>query len=38
MFTANIEVPVLATAELYGSKLVAALDRQHPETFLMYST
>lgn len=30
MFSANIEVPVLATPELYGSKLVAALDRQHP--------
>ena len=29
-FSANIEVPVLATAELYASKLVAALDRQHP--------
>jgi len=29
-FSANIEVPVLATPELYGSKLVAALDRQHP--------
>jgi hypothetical protein len=30
MFAANIEVPVLATPELYGGKLVAALDRQHP--------
>lgn len=30
LFSANIEVPVLDTAELYGSKLVAALDRQHP--------
>lgn len=30
LFTANIEVPVLATPELYGSKLVAAMDRQHP--------
>jgi hypothetical protein len=30
LFSANIEVPVLAAAELYGSKLVAALDRQHP--------
>jgi len=29
-FSANVEVPVLATPELYGSKLVAALDRQHP--------
>ena len=25
-----LTVPVLATAELYGSKLVAAMDRQHP--------
>ncbi len=30
MFSADIQVPVLADAELYGSKLVAALDRQHP--------
>jgi predicted nucleotidyltransferase component of viral defense system len=30
MFAADIQVPVLADAELYGSKLVAALDRQHP--------
>lgn len=30
LFTANIELPMLDTAELYGSKLVAALDRQHP--------
>lgn len=30
LFAANIEVPVLATPELYGSKLVAAMDRQHP--------
>jgi len=29
-FTAEAEAPVLATAELYGGKLVAALDRQHP--------
>lgn len=29
-FAADIQVPVLADAELYGSKLVAALDRQHP--------
>lgn len=29
-FAASIELPVLAPAELYGSKLVAALDRQHP--------
>lgn len=30
LFAANIEVPVLATPELYAGKLVAALDRQHP--------
>ena len=29
-FSASIEVPSLSPAELYGSKLVAALDRQHP--------
>ncbi len=27
MFSANVEVPVLATPELYAGKLVAALDR-----------
>lgn len=30
MFRVDFEVPVLHEAELYGSKLVAALDRQHP--------
>lgn len=30
MFSAELEVPALATPELYGSKLVAAMDRQHP--------
>ena len=30
LFTAEVHVPVLATDELYGSKLVAALHRQHP--------
>lgn len=29
MFSAELEVPVLATDDLYGSKLVAAMDRQH---------
>lgn len=29
-FSAELEAPLLATDELYGSKLVAALDRQHP--------
>ena len=40
IFSANINLPILTTAELYGSKLVAALDRQHPrdlfDVFLMY--
>ena len=30
LFTTELTVPVLATAELCGSKLVAAMDRQHP--------
>ena len=30
LFTTDITVPVLDTAELYGGKLVAAMDRQHP--------
>jgi hypothetical protein len=30
MFSMELEVPMLAPPELYGSKLVAALDRQHP--------
>ena len=30
LFTTEVQAPVLATAELYGGKLVAALDRQHP--------
>ena len=30
LFSANVEIPVLAAPELYGGKLVAALDRQHP--------
>jgi len=30
MFSAELELPVLMPAELYGSKLVAAMDRQHP--------
>lgn len=29
-FMAELAVPVLSEAELYGGKLVAALDRQHP--------
>ena len=29
-FSVALELPVLASAELYGSKLVAAMDRQHP--------
>ena len=30
LFTAELSVPILAAPELYGSKLVAAMDRQHP--------
>ncbi|MBP6338007.1 MAG: nucleotidyl transferase AbiEii/AbiGii toxin family protein [Vitreoscilla sp.] len=30
LFTTAVTLPVLATEELYGSKLVAAMDRQHP--------
>ncbi len=29
-FTTGLSVPVLAAPELYGSKLVAAVDRRHP--------
>ena len=30
MFSAELQLPLLAPAEIYGSKLVAAMDRQHP--------
>ena len=30
LFTSGLSVPLLDGAELYGSKLVAAMDRQHP--------
>jgi len=33
LFTTDLSLPVLAVSELYGSKLVAALDRQHPRDF-----
>jgi predicted nucleotidyltransferase component of viral defense system len=33
MFVAELSVPVLSEAELYGGKIVAALDRQHPRDF-----
>lgn len=33
LFTTDLSAPILATPELYGSKLVAALDRQHPRDF-----
>jgi len=33
LFTTELSLPVLAEPELYGSKLVAALDRQHPRDF-----
>ncbi len=32
-FTIAVSVPTLAVAELYGSKLVAAMDRPHPRDF-----
>jgi predicted nucleotidyltransferase component of viral defense system len=42
MFRVDFEIPTLADAELYGSKLVAALDRQHPRDIFdilhMYDT
>lgn len=33
MFACDIDVPALAPEELYGGKIVAALDRQHPRDF-----
>ncbi len=33
LFTTSLTVPTLAVPELYGSKLVAAMDRQHPRDF-----
>jgi len=30
LFTTELSAPLLAMPELYGSKLVAAMDRQHP--------
>jgi len=33
LFTTELSLPVLAEPELYGSKMVAALDRQHPRDF-----
>jgi predicted nucleotidyltransferase component of viral defense system len=42
MFSAELSVPTLARDELYGGKLVAALDRQHPrdlfDVWRMYET
>ncbi|WP_321896684.1 nucleotidyl transferase AbiEii/AbiGii toxin family protein [Burkholderia cepacia] len=42
LFRVDLEVPTLGDAELYGSKLVAALDRQHPRDIFdvqhMYDT
>jgi hypothetical protein len=37
-FSVELELPTLAPAELYGSKLVAALDRQHPRDLFDVST
>ncbi len=33
LFTTELTLPLLAEPEIYGSKLVAALDRQHPRDF-----
>jgi hypothetical protein len=33
VFAADFSIPALAKEELYGGKLVAALDRQHPRDF-----
>lgn len=33
LFATDIDVPALAPEELYGGKIVAALDRQHPRDF-----
>ena len=33
LFTTEVSAPVLSSAEVYGSKIVAALDRQHPRDF-----
>jgi predicted nucleotidyltransferase component of viral defense system len=33
LFTMDMTLPSLASDELYGSKLVAAMDRQHPRDF-----
>ena len=42
LFATNVTLPVLATEELYGSKLVAAMDRQHPrdifDVLMMYES
>lgn len=42
LFATDVSLPVLATEELYGSKLVAAMDRQHPrdifDVLMMYET
>lgn len=42
LFSKNIQIPVLSPSELYGSKLVAAMDRQHPrdlfDVFKMYES
>ena len=41
-FAHAVTLPLLATAELYGSKLVAAMDRQHPrdlfDVLILYDT
>ena len=41
-YTQSVMLPLLATAELYGGKLVAAMDRQHPrvlfDVLILYKT
>lgn len=32
---ADLDIPIVSFEDLYGGKLVAAMDRQHPETYLM---
>lgn len=42
LFFAELKVPTLAVDELYGGKIVAALDRQHPrdlfDVFMLYQS
>jgi predicted nucleotidyltransferase component of viral defense system len=42
LFKTDVRIPCLATSEIYGGKIVAALSRQHPRDFfdvaLLFST